>query len=85
MALRRLYRDPTVVVSARMTEACRRQLDYLVVTTGAPSVSHYLRVMVEEHLQAAGFQLVDGITATLPRPRPSADEVAAWQENQPDT
>lgn len=83
MTTRRIYQDPTVVASVRMTEACRRQLDYLVVTTGAPSLSHYLRVMVEEHLQAAGFTLEDGITATLPRGRPSPDAVAAWQESQP--
>lgn len=83
MARRRLYADPTVVASVRMTEACRRQLDYLVVTTGAPSVSHYLRHMVEQHLQSLGFVLEDGITAQLPRPDPPAEEVRQWQEHHP--
>lgn len=72
------YHGGTAPVAFRVSEDTRRLLDYVVATTGAASVSEYVRLVVEEHLTGLGFNLVDGVTRALPR-RPSVADVEAWE------
>ena len=72
------YDRPTAPVAFRVSEDTRRLLDYVVATSGTPSVSEYVRAVVEAHLTALGFRLVPGITAALPRPL-SATDVERWE------
>lgn len=72
------YDRPTAPVAFRLPEDARRLLDYVVATTGAPSVSDYLRSIVEAHLTALGFTLREGIHRALPVELPP-DVVDRWE------
>lgn len=75
------YVKATAPVAFRVTEDTRRILDYVVLTTGAPSVSDYVRAVLDAHLIGLGFRLSPGIHSTLPQP-PDPDEVRAWQATE---
>lgn len=71
------YDRPTAPVALRLPEDARRLLDYVVATTGAPSVSDYLRSIIEAHLEALGFTLKEGVHRALPVELP-ADVLERW-------
>lgn len=83
MGQRPAYNKPTSPLGVRMPEPTRRIFEYLAVTTGAPSVSAYLRYVYERHLRDLGFELVDGITAAL-GPPPTPAQIAQWQATEAD-
>ena len=72
------YDRPTAPTAFRLPEDARRLLDYVVVTTGAPSVSDYLRSIVEAHLTSLGFTLKEGVHRPLPSRLPPG-AVARWE------
>lgn len=78
MGQRPAYTKPTCPVGVRMPESTRRILEYLTVTTGAPSLSTYLRWVYEQHLRSLGFELTDGVDAAF-GPPPTREQIAAWQ------
>lgn len=80
MGQRPAYKLPTSPVGVRMPEATRRIFEWLALQAGAPSVSHYLRGVYEQHLVDLGFTLEEGVTAALPPPDRAA--VAAWQAGE---
>lgn len=68
----RLYDDPTVLFTFRMSEPSRRLLDLLAAREGMRS-GPYLRRVWEEHLEAQGFELTRGEDAVLDPERGTPD------------
>lgn len=81
MGQRPAYDLPTTPLGFRVPEPTRRIVEYLTLVTGAPSVSAYVRALVEKHLAELGFELVEGVTAAL-GPAPSREAIAAWQTEE---
>ena len=79
MAHPRRYEKPTSVVGVRLPEVSRRTLEWVAATRGAPTLSYYLRCVIEDHLRALGFQVVPGHLAQLPLP---PEVAAAYQADQ---
>lgn len=81
MGQRPAYDRPTSPLGVRMPEDARRIYEFLAVTTGAPSVSAYVRHVLEQHAIGLGFELVPGVTAAI-GPAPSLQDIAAWQAGE---
>lgn len=75
-----MYNRSSTVAAVRLPEDVRRILDWLVLRTGADSVSGYLRAVLEDHLRGLGFQLEPGRHL----PRPSRTEIEAFQATERD-
>lgn len=73
------YTAPTYPLAVRVPEQTRRMLELCSMATGAPTLSDYVRAVLDAHLTALGFDLEPGTTAQLPPP--SMD--AAWQAANP--
>jgi hypothetical protein len=76
MANHRRFAGETVPTALRLGVTERRIVEWLALSTGAPSTSAYLRQVVEEHLEGLGFPVVPGVTRQLPLP--SREDVATW-------
>lgn len=76
MAPPRRYYGDSVPTAFRTSRQERRILEWLALSSGADSVSAYVRGVVEDHLAGLGFPVEPGVTAQLPLP--SREQVAAW-------
>ncbi len=71
---RRLWRDqpryvqPTYPLAVRIPEPTRRILEWMTLATGMPTLSDYVRHIIDRHLAELGIPLEPGVNAQLPPP-----------------
>lgn len=75
------YTRASYPLAVRVPEATRRMLEWCTLAAGMPTISDYVRYVLDQHLHDVGFELEPGRTAQLP---PPPIDGAGWPGADPD-